>query len=93
MTLRIEQAQIRNLRNHPMKDVEELRRLLAAGAAARPDPRRKNFYELDDGSRVFYVHALPGSARVMFLAVWQKAQPAERQAAEEAALAACGAPS
>jgi hypothetical protein len=91
MTLRIEQAEIRNLRNHPNQDVDELRRLLAAGVAARPDPRRKNFYEVDAAARVFYFHVAPGSARVMFLAVWQKAQPARREADEEAALAACSA--
>jgi hypothetical protein len=91
MKLRIEQAQIRNLRNHPIEDVEALRRLLTSGAAARLDPHRKNFYEVDNGSRVFYVHVTPATTKVMFLAVWYKAQPASCEMAEEPVLAACGA--
>jgi hypothetical protein len=61
---------IKNLRNHSPETVEELRSLLQRGAAACPDPRRKNFYELDSGSRVFYIHVSPATGTVLFLAVW-----------------------
>jgi hypothetical protein len=61
---------IKNLRNHSPETVEELRSLLHRGAAACPDPRRKNFYELESGSRVFYIHVSPTTGKVMLLAVW-----------------------
>lgn len=66
---------INNLRNHSPETVEELRALLTGGVPARLDPHRKNFYELDDGPRVFYIHWTPNTGRVMFLAVWPKARP------------------
>lgn len=91
MKLHIEQAQIQNFRNHPIEDVEALRRLLGSGATAHLDPRRKNFYEVENGTRIFYVHVTPATAKVMFLAVWHKARPVPREAVEEPALAACGA--
>lgn len=89
MTLRIQAPIIRNLRNHSWQEVEELRALLDAGASARPDPRRKNFYELDGGSRTFYIHLTPATRKIMLLAVWRNVPPAESAAAREAALAAC----
>jgi hypothetical protein len=61
---------IKNLRNHSLETVEELRGLLSRGATASLDPRRKNFYELDGGSHVFYIHLSPTSGKVMLLAVW-----------------------
>ncbi len=88
MTLRIEIAQIRNLRNHPWQDVEALRRLLSAGAEVTPDPRRKNFYEVEGASQVYYIHVPPASSRVMFLAVWPKARAAAPEAGEESAVPA-----
>lgn len=71
MVLRLnQQPSIENLRNHPPEMVERLRELLAAGASARPDPHRKNFYEVEDGSRVFYVHISPVTGKVLLLAAW-----------------------
>jgi hypothetical protein len=61
---------IKNLRNHSPETVEELRSLLNRGASASPDPRHKNFYELESDSRVFYIHVSPRTGNVMFLAVW-----------------------
>ncbi len=73
MVLRLsQQLDIDNLRNHPQEIVESLRQLLAAGAPARPDPRRKDFYELEDGSRVFYIHISPLNGKVLLLATWRK---------------------
>ncbi len=73
MVLRLsQQPDIDNLRSHPQEIVESLRQLLAAGALARPDPRRKDFYELEDGSRVFYIHISPFNGKVLLLATWQK---------------------
>ncbi len=81
---------INNLRNHSPQAVEELGRLLTTGVPARPDPRRKNFYELDAGRRVFYVHITPGTSRVLFLAMWNKGL-AKELLVEEFALAGCAA--
>jgi hypothetical protein len=72
MVLRLNQnANIEDLRNYPAETLEQLRILLAEGAKARVDPRRKNFYEVEDSSRVFYLHICP-SGKVLLLAVWDK---------------------
>jgi hypothetical protein len=73
MVLRLNQQQnIEDLRNHPVEVVEKLRELLAAGAPAQPDPHRKDFYEVEDGSLVFYVHISPLNGKVLLLATWSK---------------------
>ncbi len=78
MLLRVDQqTSIENLRNYPAENVEKLRQLLATGAPARPDPRRSNFYELDNGSRVYYIHISPVSGRVWLLAIWRKSSTPE----------------
>ncbi len=64
-------AKIKNLTTYPAETVEKVRALLAAGAVAYPDPRRKGFYEVQNGSRVFYVHLTP-RGDVWFLASWLK---------------------
>lgn len=73
MVLRLEQEPtIEDLRNHPADTVERLRQLLATGAPARPDPRRKDFFELENDSQVFYIHISPVNGRVLLLATWLK---------------------
>ncbi len=76
MILRLnENPRIEDLRNHPAESVETLRTLLRTGVPARPDPHRRDFYEVDNCSRVFYIHITP-SGRVLLLAIWSKdAQP------------------
>jgi hypothetical protein len=70
MRLRLEQAPtIDNLRKYPAGTVEKLRGLLTAGAEARPDPHRKNFYDVENGSEMFYIHIAP-SGKVLLLAKW-----------------------
>ncbi len=73
MVLRLNQPpEIENLRNHPAETVEKLRRLLASGAPAQPDPRRANFYEVENHSEVFYIHISPVSGKVWLLATWTR---------------------
>ena len=73
MVLRLKHPpEIENLRNHPAETVEKLRRLLVSGAPARPDPRRANFYEVENRSQVFYIHISPVSGKVWLLATWTK---------------------
>ncbi len=77
MVLRSNQPSIEDLRNHPPETVARLRELLAAGAPTRPDPQRKDFYELEDGLRIFYVHISPLNGKVLLLATWARdEQPA-----------------
>jgi hypothetical protein len=64
--------EIEDLRHHPAEQIEHLRALLAGGAAAQPDPRRRHFYEVEDGALVFYIHVPPSSGKVHLLAVWNK---------------------
>ncbi len=76
MILRLNQnTNIEDLRNHPAEALEQLRMLLAEGAQARVDPRRRHFYEVEDSSRVFYIHICP-NGKVLLLAIWGKVSPA-----------------
>ena len=73
MVLRLnEQPKIENLRNYPAEMVEKLRELLASGAPAKLDAHRKDFYEVENCSQVFYVHVSPLNHTVMLLAIWDK---------------------
>jgi hypothetical protein len=71
MVLRMsEDLQIDDLRKHSVEQVEALRRLLAGGATAQPDPHRDDFYEVPDNGRVFYIYISPVNGKVVLLAVW-----------------------
>ena len=69
---------IENLRNHPPQTVSALRELLAGGTQVTPDPKRPNFYEVEDDSTVYYIHVLPTSGKVLLLATWPNASMMER---------------
>ncbi len=76
MIIRLNQdANIEDLCNHPAEALEQLRMVLAEGAQARVDLRRRHFYEVEDGSRVFYIHICP-NGKVLLLAIWGKVGPA-----------------
>jgi len=87
MVLRLNhQPSIDNLRNYPAEVVDRLRELLASGAPARPDPRRADFYELDNDDQVFYIHISPVTGKVMLLATWlRQLEPAGMAAANQIA--------
>ncbi|MBI4466607.1 MAG: hypothetical protein HY656_04160 [Acidobacteria bacterium] len=83
MVLRLsENLDIDNLRAYPAETVEELRRLLAVGVPAHTDPHRDNFYELENDSRVFYIHISPRGQKVLLLATWPKDRAARLSRAE-----------
>lgn len=72
MLLKFNKApRIEDLRDHSAESIETLRTLLQAGATARRDPRRRDFYEVDNCSRVFYIHITP-RGKVWLLAIWAK---------------------
>ena len=66
-----QQWAIENLRRYPAETIEQLRALLAAGVPVRPDPRRENFYELENSHQVFYIHVSPVNGKVILLAIWR----------------------
>ncbi|MFQ5777826.1 MAG: hypothetical protein ACE5IP_07445 [Terriglobia bacterium] len=75
MVLRLhDNFEIDNPRHYPADTVEKLRGLLAQGELAHADPHRANYYELENGSRVFYIHVSPASGKVLLLATWRKDQ-------------------
>lgn len=66
---------IENLRGYPAETVEKVRSLLMAGALAHADPHRDNFYELENGSQVYYIHVSPRGGKVLLLGTWLKTDP------------------
>ena len=70
--------QIDNPRNHPPETVAALRALLSGGTQAAPDPKRPNFYEIEDDSLVYYIHVSPVSGNVLLLATWPSDSMLER---------------
>jgi hypothetical protein len=63
---------IENLGKYPAESVEKLRQLLATGAPANPDAHRKDFFELQNGKSVYWIHISPVNGHVVLLAIWQK---------------------
>ncbi len=63
-------AVIDNLRSYSREIVERLAIALRDGAVAEPDPRRKGFYDVNDGDRSFFIHISPVTGRVWLLASW-----------------------
>ena len=89
MTFRLSgDTRIDNVRNYPPEVVEKLRALLAAGAEVMPDPHRKNFYDVENCTRTFYIHVGPGG-RVWLLASWLKKRPVRAEDRSELAAACC----
>jgi len=70
MTLRMKEVKVDNLRHYSDEVVDKLRGLLLKGADAAADPQRQGFYDVYNGTRVFYIHISPVSGNVMLLASW-----------------------
>jgi len=64
--------QIEDVRKHSEETIAKLRRLLTDGATAQADPRRKDFYEVENGRVVYYIHIPPTAGKVYLLAIWPK---------------------
>jgi hypothetical protein len=63
---------IEDLGNHSAGTVIGLGILLAGTVNVTPDSKRKNSYEVEGGSTVYYVHVSPVSGTIFFLAAWEK---------------------
>ena len=59
-----------NLRNYPTEIIKELEELLLSGGSALADPKRKDFYDLENLGRIFFVHISSTTAKVMLIATW-----------------------
>ena len=69
MTIRLHTPpSIENLRHYPAEIVDKLRGLLASGVKAIADRHRANFYDVVDGTRVYFIHISPVTNKVMLLA-------------------------
>ena len=62
---------IDNLRRYSSEAVETVRSALVAGVTATADPHRKNFYDLEAGDNIFFIHSSP-TGTVLLLACWRK---------------------
>jgi hypothetical protein len=65
-----EELIIEDPRNHPARTVETLRKLLASGSRVVSDPKRPDFYELEHGGEVYYIHVSPVTGKILLLATW-----------------------
>jgi hypothetical protein len=65
-----ERTRIEDPREYGADIVNGLRNLLTAGGCAQRDPRRENFYELENGDNAFYIHVSPINGDVVLLAKW-----------------------
>jgi hypothetical protein len=71
---------VNNLRNYPAENVKELEELLLSGVSAAPDSKRKDFYDLTNHERTFFVHISFITGRVVLLATWLRTPRAIAQA-------------
>ncbi len=65
-----ERTRIEDPREYGAGVVNDLRNVLTAGGCAQRDPRRENFYELENGGHTFYIHVSPINGDVVLLAKW-----------------------
>ena len=71
-----EVLEIKDLGKHPAVAVIRLGILLAGTVSVTPDPKRKNFYEVEGVSTVYYIYVSPISGTVSLIATWKTmAQP------------------
>jgi hypothetical protein len=61
---------IEDLGNHSLEAVRGLRACLAAQPKLMRDPKRKNLFELQGCSSIYYIHVSPVSGKVSLLATW-----------------------
>lgn len=73
MVMKLEnEIYIEDPRRHSPERVETLRQLLAGGARVEADPKRSDFFEVESGSDVYYIHISPITGKILLLAAWQK---------------------
>jgi hypothetical protein len=63
---------IEDPRHHSPERIETLRQLLAGGARVEADPKRSDFFEVESGTDVYYIHISPITGKILLLAAWSK---------------------
>ena len=80
-----QQSIIENPRNYLASIVGQLKERLVSGVHACPDPKRKNFYDIENGIHIYFIHLSPRTGEVMLLARWlSRSLPLDVQRFEEA---------
>jgi hypothetical protein len=70
---------IKDLGKHSVLTVLGLGILLADTVTVAPDPKRKNFYEVQGGSTVYYIYVSPISGTICLIAAWKNvAEPTQQ---------------
>lgn len=73
MVMKLEhELNIEDPRHHSPERIETLRQLLAGGARVEADPKRSDFFEVESGSDVYYIHISPISGKIVLIAAWSK---------------------
>jgi hypothetical protein len=68
--------EIQDLGNHPALMVINLGILLAGEVNVTPDPKRKDFYEIESVSTVYYIYVSPVTGTISLITTWKNvAQP------------------
>ncbi len=81
MFLRMKQLPgVDNLRNYPAENIKALEELLQSGVTAVPDAKRKDFYDLENHERTFFIQISSITGRVVLLATWLRRKRAIAQA-------------
>jgi len=90
MFLRLKQLPgVDNLRNYPAEHIRELEELLLSGGSASPDPKRKDFYDLESRERTFFIQISSITGRVVLLATWLRSEHAVEQMGRAKARMGC----
>ena len=77
---------IKDLGKHSAMTVIRLGILLAGTVNVSPDLKRKNFYEVEGGSTVYYIYVSPISGTISLIATWKTmAQPMPQLGVDAAA--------
>jgi hypothetical protein len=66
---------IEDLGKHSAVTVICLGIVLAGTVNVTPDPKRKNFYEVEGGSTVYYIYVSPGTGTISLIATWKNIAP------------------
>ena len=62
---------IKDLGKHSAVTVIRLGIVLAGTVNVTPDPKRKNFYEVEGGSAVYYIYVSPITGTISLIATWR----------------------
>ncbi len=62
---------IKDLGKHSAGTVIHLGIVLAGSVDVTPDPKRKNFYEVEGGATVYYIYVSPATGTISLIAAWE----------------------